>query len=282
MSQTIGVYYNPHAGSGAHTKKALKDTISQLQATNLAFCIIPNDSKATTTSWLIKHPITTFIILGGDGTINFLISCLPELKDINILPIPLGTANIIAHNSQNLNIATATNNKGKQQPCLFGASFGFDAAVVAKLSSTRTGNISLFNYIPATIKTLFSFKSHKQTVNINGQTVGKFDFGIIAQSKIYASSKFRLTRGHENAWKAYLIENLTLLNLLQAFCYGIFSHLENAPCVTCYKLSKIIVKPLKATTPSQIDGEDYDTSPLMITPSNNTANILKNIDKISH
>ena len=282
MNQTIGVYYNPHAGSGTNTQKALKAIISQLQAASRSFCIIPNNSKSATVSSLTKKPITTFIILGGDGTINFLISCLPEPRGISILPIPLGTANIIAHNAQNLNIATATNNKSEQQPCLFGASFGFDAAVVAKLSSARTGNISLFSYLPATIKALFSFKNHKQTVSINGETIGNFDFGIVAQSKIYASSKFSLTRSHKNTWQAYLIENLTLYHLLQACCYGLFSQLEKAPCVTCHKLSKITIKPLTATTPVQIDGEEYGTSPLAITATNRTLNILKNINKLSH
>lgn len=278
MNRTIGVYYNPHAGSGHHTQKALKVIISQLQTANLSFQIIPNNSKSATESWLTKNHITTFVILGGDGTINFIISCIPEPKNITILPIPLGTGNIIAHNAENLNIATATN----KQPCLFGASFGFDAAVVAKLSSARTGNISLFSYLPATIKAIFSFKNHKQAVSIDGKNIGNFNFGIIAQTRIYGSSKFHLTTSNENSWKAYLIENLTLYHLLQTCCYGLFSQLEKAPCITCHKLSKITIKPLKATAPVQIDGEEYGTSPLTITATNMTLNILKNINKLNH
>jgi diacylglycerol kinase family enzyme len=284
----IGIYYNPCAGSGAKTKQTLQALISKLQASGHIFCMIPNKSEAISSDWLAKNfaTITTFIILGGDGTINFIADCLPGLNDITILPVPLGTANIIANHATksaaaNLKISSATNNKGQTKTCLFGASFGFDAAVIAQLAATRKGNINIFSYIVPIIKTLFSFKSQKQAVSINSKSIGNFDFGIIAQTTIYGNSRFKLTSSNEpNTWQALLITNLTFLRLMQALCYGIFSNLKSAPCVSCHKGASFIIKPVTASTSVQIDGEAYSSSPLTITVTNKTLKTLKNINKL--
>lgn len=182
----IGIYCNYKAGKGKHTKKILKDITSQLSQ---PFCIIPNNN---TKAWLAKNPIKTFIVLSGDGTINFLISCLKDSAGITIIPVALGTANIIYHSgATNLRLASAQTSHNK--PCLFAASFGFDAAVVARVSQKRKGNINRLSYLLAGIKTLFTFKNHKQAVTVDGKELGTFDFGIIAQTSIYGSPRFCLT-----------------------------------------------------------------------------------------
>jgi diacylglycerol kinase family enzyme len=286
-AQAIGIYCNPIAGSGTKTKQALRALKLKLQAAGHAFAIIPSESKDAAAVWLAKNPsTTTFIVLGGDGTINFIVDHLPKLRNITVLPVPLGTANIIAHNAaitaaSSLKIASATNNQGQTKPCLFGASFGFDAAVVAAMNTTRTGNITICSYIYPIIKMLFSFESHKQIVNIDGKDIDSFDFGIIAQTAIYGSHKFKLTGCNQpNTWQIFLIKHLTRYNMLQALCYGLFSNLKNAPCVSCYKAELITVKPLTSSTPLQIDGEAYGASPLTITVTHKTLTTLKNINKL--
>lgn len=127
-----------------------------------------------------------FIVVGGDGTLNFFIDALMntgvEIKDVYLALIPLGTGNdwarshhypstidevlkmflrgrFIPHDVGRVEISTPKEKKIRHFINIAG--FGFDAEVIQNTKSKSARFLENYVYIVTLLKTLFSYKSKK-------------------------------------------------------------------------------------------------------------------------
>jgi diacylglycerol kinase family enzyme len=104
-----------------------------------------------------------------------------------LLPMPLGTENLLAREYKHSNLADdviAALRFGAVQETDLGlcgdrvflimASSGFDAEVVRWLHLTRGGHISRLTYLKPIIRSMFSFRFPPQRVTVDGEFIGEF------------------------------------------------------------------------------------------------------------
>lgn len=143
--------------------------------------------------------IDVIAVAGGDGTINEVVNGLEDSR-LPLAIIPLGTANVLAHEiglggsavEIARTIAHGTPRKisvgvvnGRRFVMMAG--FGFDAYVVSQVKPRVKKFIGKAAYVLSTLKALMSFRFPKYRVTVDGQT---FDVAsaVIANGHYYGGT----------------------------------------------------------------------------------------------
>ena len=201
------MYYfivNEHGGSG-RTKRTWQQVQKLMAAAGQEYQAFPTDSETAATE--IAHKLTenvneriSIVVVGGDGSINNVLCGIQDFSKVSLGLIPSGSGNDFA---RGMGIPRKTK-KAVQQllsagegklvdigcaeaagaaPKFFGisAGIGMDAIVCKQASVSRLKvvlnrlGLGKFTYIILTIRTLFSMKQEKVTVQFDGGS--PCDFG---------------------------------------------------------------------------------------------------------
>lgn len=165
----VAIQRNPNSGSG-RGKRHLLDLVAALRRRGVRPRIYSSREKldAALQDPAARESLVTLVAAGGDGTAADVINRHPDLP---VCPFPLGTENLLCkYLGIKLNGDQAADailhGTSKQfdigmngdKRFLLMASVGFDAEVVRRLHSTRTGNISRSTYLMPIFKALLGYK----------------------------------------------------------------------------------------------------------------------------
>ena len=181
----ILVFANPLACGGL-AKNALIAYLEYLFAQNIRYVkhiTLPKNNQEPVAELFSKNTIKAVSIIGGDGTINLAINCLPNL-DVPIHVIPAGTGNDLAKmiyenpdlrdsfsiikNLQNIKNIDSWTCNGRRFSNGFGA--GFDGEVAHRMYGKTYWLGPKVKYWIEILKLIFTYRSKKVEINGNLKT----------------------------------------------------------------------------------------------------------------
>ncbi|MCH1495259.1 MAG: hypothetical protein L7U72_08525 [Rubripirellula sp.] len=197
---------SPKAGSGAGRDEIPKVERRLGELGVSCAVIVSIDEMRELLTKTDSYERTIVVAAGGDGTYCLAATLIRESRGGNLLnvsiadadrdpaghrtyllPMPLGTENLLAREYKHSNLADdviAALRFGEVQEtdlglcgdCVFliMASSGFDAEVVRWLHLTRGGHISRLTYLKPIIRSMFSFRFPPQRVTVDGAFIGEF------------------------------------------------------------------------------------------------------------
>lgn len=194
-SVRVFIFTSPKAGSGVSREQVprLETLLSEL---GVAVQVVHQvDQLRRLVSQAVGEPgqgNTIVVAAGGDGTLSlacatlFLSAEKPNASDLWVLPMPLGTENLLARHFGQLADATAvleTIRHGQAfkidaglangKPFLIMATCGFDAEVVREMHERREGHINRFSYFIPILNALLRYRFPKLNLVVDGTDVGK-------------------------------------------------------------------------------------------------------------
>ena len=192
-SKTVVISMNP--SSGSVDRRHLVDVLAdELQEQGFNVQILTDIEAVTSTVEEFSQDddpsLQAVVAAGGDGTVSLLANCLPPQTPLAILP--LGTENLLAKYLElspdpQLIAKSITNGRtvcldaGRANGQLFlvMASCGFDADVVHRLHSERTGHIHQWSYVKHIFGAIGEYRYPKIRIFADGEgkcVTGKWAF----------------------------------------------------------------------------------------------------------
>lgn len=181
------IVINPAAGQ-RHFKKKLSKIHEALKQNDIDYSHFYTEKNGTgkLTSWIEQHEeITDIIVIGGDGTINYLVNELSG-REIPISIISSGTGNDSVKSlhgttkfKKQLEIAlhgqVKTFDLGKCNKTLFvnGVGIGFDGEVVNQMVKKGGKSGNHFDYLITVLKIISSYKEKTIKFDIDGASFNK-------------------------------------------------------------------------------------------------------------
>ena len=156
-----------------------------------------SDTGRATAAAADPDEVAAILCVGGDGTLNQVVNGLGD-KRIPVTVFPTGTGNVLAKEygipysvarvcdmirrgkTELLDVGVI----GDQRFVLF-AGAGFDAAVAMALSESRTGRISMLNYVAPTIKALSTYRFPEMEVVVDGELAGRATCVLVSNIHSY-------------------------------------------------------------------------------------------------
>ena len=182
LAKTVVVSVNPK--SGASDQQSIVDQLAnELTSAGLTVVLLTDIEKVKSESNRLSDSgeLRTVVAAGGDGTVALLANCLEPQTPIAILP--LGTENLLAKYlgltadpsaicKMIIEGKTKRLDAGRANGQLFlvMASCGFDADVVHRLHSQRTGHINHLSYAKPIVGAISSYRYPKIRVRAHGET----------------------------------------------------------------------------------------------------------------
>ena len=190
---------NPISGMGSGRKQAPR--IEELLRENdYDVDILYTDAKGSAqTAAAEAGPADVSVILsvGGDGTLNEVVNGVAD-KGIPVTIFPTGTGNVLAKEygiPRDAKRVCEMIVRGKTEQLDVGlingrrfllfAGAGFDAAVTMSIYHSRTGRMSMLNYVAPTLKTLFSYRFPRMQVTVDGESAGEATSVIVSNVRSY-------------------------------------------------------------------------------------------------
>jgi diacylglycerol kinase (ATP) len=164
----VAIQRNPNSGSGRR-RRHLLELITELKRRGIRTRLYSRREKldAALTDIAARESLIAIVAAGGDGTAADVINRYPELP---VCPFPLGTENLLCKylgvtlNAEKTADAILNGTPKRfdigihgDQRFILMASVGFDAEVIRRLHSTRTGNIRRMTYILPILKSAFGY-----------------------------------------------------------------------------------------------------------------------------
>ena len=176
----VVIWVNPKAGSGA-ARSTIESLESRLRRSG--FDVEMSDDPSTCHAAIRRHhasgTLRVVVAAGGDGTLKQIVSEAPH--GVPLIPLPLGTENLVARHLQitadpvllEQAIAggrTVWLDAGKADDELFlvMASSGFDAEVVRRMHTSRSGHIRRWSYAPHIMRAAWGFRYPALSVAVSG------------------------------------------------------------------------------------------------------------------
>ena len=174
----ILVVYNPIAGR--RRRRFLSRVLEALERRGLSVRLEPTKKRGDAEDLARNADADRIVVAGGDGTINEALNGLPE-SGPPLAVIPLGTANVLAHE---LGVAAGAEAvaqaivEGSPREVTLGlvngrrfsmmAGVGFDAHVVRDVDTKLKRAIGKGAYVIETLRQLFKFRPHFYDLRIDG------------------------------------------------------------------------------------------------------------------
>ena len=180
---------NPASGQGrvAREKRKLLDLVSNMPHVHARVATQPNEA-AQIASEAAEQRFERVIVAGGDGTINEAINGIGD-SGLPLGIIPLGTGNVLAHDlgipSNNTTRALEIIGANKVRAVdlarangrrfVLMAGFGFDAAVVDRVSPKVKDVFGTMAYAPAIVEQLIKYAPTRFRLTLDGGAVYETD-----------------------------------------------------------------------------------------------------------
>lgn len=184
LNEVVIVSMNP--GSGATDRRAIVDhLVSELTSADFEVHLLTDiDEVVSVAKEHFGDRLRCVVAAGGDGTISLLVNCLPNNTPIAVFP--LGTENLLAKYLQvtadpksvacmiaNGHCRQLDVGRANGKLFLVMASCGFDADVVQRLHSKRSGHIRHWSYAKPVVNSIQKYKYPKIQISMqskDGQT----------------------------------------------------------------------------------------------------------------
>ncbi|TAN45004.1 MAG: diacylglycerol kinase family lipid kinase [Rhodospirillales bacterium] len=286
----IAVIFNPTAGRRHGWR--FQATVERLEGqVTLYRTTKPGDATEMASS-MVGEGIDVVVAAGGDGTINEVVNGMAG-SSLALGIIPLGTANVMAHE---LGIGTrpdkvaAAINSGKRRRLHLGrvhsadqpggrlfvlmAGAGFDAQVVADVSSALKRHTGVLAYVVETIGGAMKYPFPKLSVNVDGHAHEAVT-AVVCNGPLYggpfvAAPKADLTKP---GFEVRLLLRPGLRNVLRYGAALVMGRLDTLPDALSVLGSKVVIDgPVGA--PVQGDGDILAHLPATITVADETVDVL--------
>ncbi|CAA6606182.1 conserved hypothetical protein [Rhodospirillaceae bacterium LM-1] len=286
----VSVIFNPTAGRRHGWR--FQATVERLEGHVTLFRTTkPNDATEMALG-MVGDGVDVVVAAGGDGTINEVVNGLAG-SSVAMGIIPLGTANVMAHT---LGIGTkpakvsAAINQGKRKRLHLGritspdqpggrlfvlmAGAGFDAQVVADVSSALKRHTGALAYVVETLGGAFKYAFPPLSISIDGKPHQAVT-AVVCNGPLYGGPFTAAPRAslEQAGFEVRLLQRSGIKNVLRygaALVMGRLDTLPDAPSV----LGSSIVFEGPEGFPLQADGDILAHLPATITLADETVDVL--------
>ncbi len=162
----------------------------------------------------IEPDVGTLVVAGGDGTLNEVVNGLPDPSRIPIALLPLGTANILAHElglPKKPQAVVRAVERGRVRwidMCLVGkhrslmlVSAGIDAMITEDVRTRRGKRLGYLGYILPILKALSRYRAPDLYVSVDGREASRGAFVVVSNTRNYGgiftfTDRARCDSGH--------------------------------------------------------------------------------------
>ena len=269
---------NPVAGRGQGTKAAneLKQGLRSIGvAADVFFTGKSGDAFAHLRS--LEGEIDLVVSVGGDGTLREVIDGLVD-PSTPVGVLPLGTANVLAkelglprdvHHSLDIlkrkrviSIDVAIVN-GRLSVLMTG--IGIDAMAVREVERRRTGPITKWSYVSATLRALSGYRAPRLRVKLDGVALPEEVGFVLVSNTVHYGGVLRLAadaRMDDGLLEVYLFPTGRLLELAAAFLRGLVGNLPGGKVQV--RRAKTLEIDSTEPVPFQVDGDLGGDTPVEI------------------
>jgi len=287
-TRRVLVIANPVAGRGRGARAA-EVLVAGLRAEGVEVELFATSQRgsARDRAAAIARDVDTVAVVGGDGTLNEVLSGLPR-RDVRVAPLPMGTANvlgldlglrrdpagcvrtILAGRTQALDIAriesAGSADAGARRLCFLGASAGYDASVVHELERLRRGPITRLSWARAALTALRAYEPPRIEVEADGKLLpGVHGMVLLANVVNYAGwpSLAGDRRLDDGLFEAYLFPARSRAELLRHGARGLLARFPGGGVVrvTGRRFRVASARPV----PLQVDGDAAGSTPFELT-----------------
>lgn len=281
----IAVLANPQSGRG-RAPSAAEETVAALLAQGHeveALISEEGPEQAAAFARRAAAEAERLVLIGGDGTLGFVLNAVPEPPPLLLLP--LGTANLLAHQLRwprdPLACARlAAEGRVVRADCarlrLFddaGApierwsflccGFGPDGEIVRRIQEVRSGPIHMHDYAGALAGVATGWDAPEQRVSADGEQLGAHRYGISSGISVYGTGWWNLGPSaiDDGHWELYLLPDLTLASAARLATTATWGTLAEARGVERRSVRRLRVEG-EARSPVQADGDFIGWTPL--------------------
>lgn len=300
----VALLANPWSGRGAGPQRA-RAIASALEEHGWQSELHISDSREDTVRWGHELPaeIDRTVVVGGDGTLNAAVEgMIPHLqagrKIAPTLQVGLGTANLLTHefglpkNSRKLaqlvaagktqaldfgsvQMELAQAELGNPRPSLLVWDFGLGGALMKAMDEVRTGPIRKSDYAGLLMRLMRDYQPAPQTVVVDGEELGEFEYGIVTGIRTYASSAIKFPRQpyDDGLWEVYLFPKVNRRLLAKLAGRALVRRIAQTPGLVHRQAREVQVFGA-SPAPVQIDGDYFGHTPVEFSLSGHTIPIL--------
>ena len=213
----------------------------------------------------VTPEVDRIVIVGGDGTVNEIISGIPRGFSTPILQMPMGNANLLGKDLQlpgravavaellekgRVVMADVAQMNGKTFIMVAGA--GFDARVTQEMKKTRQGRVSNFSYIMPIFRALkHPFHSRFEVV-VDGAWHARGDMVLVCNVRNFAGLCDIAFDAGVNTGQLDVVV-FPDVHPLSLFKYGVFSKFSRVTRLKGVKYLKGKTVEMDSTTPIPIE-----------------------------
>ncbi len=215
------------------------------------------------------------VVVGGDGSLNAVCQGLPRDTPPLAL-VPLGTSNLLGREwglPRDPETVAELVESGRTRLLDTGVvngirsflvwDFGLGGELIRRMEMCRAGPIRKGRYLPLLFRTVRDWKPAPQLVVADGQELGRFEYGIVAGVRSYASSLLQLgpMAYDDGWWELYLLPRIGFRNGTWLALHALLRRIQRCPGVIFRRVRRVEVlgdSPL----PVQVDGDFVGTTPV--------------------
>ena len=256
---------NPNSGSS----KNFASKIKYLEAENITYYMSQSIEKFDSFMSENANQYKVFVLVGGDGTVNYFLQYINRYPQIVLAILPNGSGNGFAREmgfknnivrlvSQILNgkIQTVDLIKVNNQFSCNMIGLGIDSLVANEFSSSKERG--LMTYVKLTLKTLLNYKPIEATIHINDKIIkGKYLMINIANTRQFGNNAFisPQSKYNDGLIELILLESMPFhflfLRLIQMFTKS----LKTSKYITYIETKKLKIESNAAYF--HLDGEPF-------------------------
>lgn len=269
------VIANPIAGRG-HGRKVAGEVVQGLERlgvrAELHLTSGPGDGRARVRC---MEPDTDLVVsVGGDGTLREVFDGLTDER-VPVGVLPMGTANVLSLDlglprdvDRALEVMCAGKTVTLDMASVNGhlsflvCGIGVDGQIVRELEAHRTGPITKWSYVAATLRALRDYEAPELTVELDGEPQdGKFGLCLIANI-IHYGGVMKLSAERvldDGRFEVYLFDRASLPRLAAIAARGLLKDLTGACRVETARRVRVTAE---RPAPYQVDGDYRGETPV--------------------
>lgn len=281
----IAVLANPTSGRG-RAPIAAEETVAALLARGHEVeALISGEGPEQAAAFLGRAAAQAdrLLLLGGDGTLGFVLNALPDPPPMLLLP--LGTANLLAHQLRwprdpascarlaaegvvvRADCARLRLHDRAGRPIerwsFLCCGFGPDGEIVRRIQELREGPIRMHDYAGALATVATRWDAPEQRITADGESLGAHRYGIASGVSVYGTGWWNLgpCALDDGRWELYLLPDLTLASAARLATTATWGTLSEARGVERRAVRRLRIAG-KQPSPVQADGEFLGYTPL--------------------
>ncbi len=273
----IELITNPRSGRGEGSARAAVLVAELLRRGHEVHNVV-GTSREQAVAWAKQTAphADRLVVVGGDGSLSAVVEGLPE-NPPPVLPFPLGTGNLLAGELRlpfeplaaaklleegrvkSMDLAQVA---GRRAFMLWG--FGLDGEIARRVDEKRQGSVmKRLDYLPALIETFLDWRPSPQEVEADGENLGSFDFGFVANLPFYGHPALRLgpSTWDDGFWELYLMRRSDVSSTGLAAAAAVVGGLRKYPGVLTRPVKQVRVSG-DPPAPIQVDGDPAGKTPV--------------------